>query len=159
MVSVRRGGIRHQANKTEGKLRKKVATASKHIKRCYDTMPVFKCDVDIAELHARTKNTATHLAVAKEKMEKMRGLQAQAMSGRFVDKNGKTILAYFSNYHKVSPSSLCPSASCTLTYIFTRRLHLPLRRFCRCRTPMWGVEGKMWLSWPRRSWFILAESL
>jgi hypothetical protein len=59
--------------------------------------PTFKLDVDWKDLSPRPKNTVAELAAAQATMDEMRTWEADACSGRWTDRHGKPLLAYFAD--------------------------------------------------------------
>jgi hypothetical protein len=60
--------------------------------------PTFHLDVDFNELASAPKNTPAALKKAQDKIDGMKDWLADACSGRWVDRNGKLLVAYFADH-------------------------------------------------------------
>lgn len=59
--------------------------------------PTFQADVTLSTLSSRPKNQAKEKIRLEAVIESMRGLDAQVFSGRWVDRNGEPLAAYFAH--------------------------------------------------------------
>jgi hypothetical protein len=69
----------------------------KNLERWSTLAPTFKLDVDWKDLSPRPKNTVAEIAAAQAIMDEMRTWEADSCSGRWTDRNGKLLLAYFAD--------------------------------------------------------------
>jgi hypothetical protein len=71
-------------------------------------VPTFTLDVDWETLANRPKNSAKEKAAGEKVMKEMADWPADACSGRWTDRNGRLLLAYFADHiEQVSSTYLC----------------------------------------------------
>lgn len=60
-------------------------------------VPRFSLDVSLEDLKVRPRNSEQAISAATETANQMLGHEADAMSGRWTDRDGQTLVAYFSH--------------------------------------------------------------